>query len=111
MASLTIRDRILQQCGGSPQGVTQDVLMASIEGVSGGDLVNALNELLRDGRIRIFQAPNSPEAVYKVVTPEEYEKLKGLQPECILVYRLIEGTQREGAWYKSLKIQSKLQMT
>jgi DNA-directed RNA polymerase III subunit RPC6 len=84
--------------------------MKSIEGVSSNDLVAALNELLREGRIRIFQAPNSPDPVYKVVTQDEFEKLKGLPPECVLVYRLIEGTQREGAWSKSLKIQSKLQM-
>jgi DNA-directed RNA polymerase III subunit RPC6 len=110
MASLTIRDRILQQCTASPQGVTQDVMLKSIEGVALVDLVGALNVLLREGRIRIFQASNSPDPVYKVVTQEEYEKLKGLPPECVLVYRLVEGAQRQGAWSKSLKIQSKLQM-
>jgi len=86
------------------------VMLKSIEGVALNDLVGALNELLREGRIRIFQAANSPDPVYKVVTQEEYEKLKGLPPECVLVYRLIEGTQRDGAWHKSLKMQSKLQM-
>lgn len=110
MASLTIRDRILQQCNSSPSGVTQDVLLKSIEGVSLNDLVNSLNELLREGRVRIFQAAGSQDTVYKVVTQEEFEKLKGLAPECVLVYRLIEGTQRDGAWSKSLKMQSKLQM-
>lgn len=86
------------------------MLLKNIEGVALPDLVNALNSLLQQGRIRIFQAANSPDPVYKVVTQEEYEKLKGLPMECVLVYRLIEGTQREGAWNKSLKMQSKLQM-
>lgn len=73
------------------------------------DLASALNGLLQRGKIRIFQAANSSDPVYKLVTDEEMEKLKGLTPECMLVYRIVEGTQRDGAWSKSLKIQSKLQ--
>lgn len=109
MASLTITDRILQLCTSNPNGVTQDMLSKSIEGVALNDLASALNGLLTRGRIRIFQAANSSDPVYKLVAEEEAEKLKGLTPECTLVYRIIEGTQRDGAWSKSLKMQSKLQ--
>lgn len=109
MASLSITDRIVLLCNANPNGVTQDMMLKSIEGVALNDLAGALNGLLQKGKIRIFQAANSNDPVYKLVTEEEMDKLKGLSPECTLVYRIIEGTQRDGAWSKSLKMQSKLQ--
>lgn len=109
MASISLKDRIMQLCESTAAGVTQDMMLKTIEGVGIGDLATSLNLLLTEGKIRIFQAANSPDPIYKVVSQEEFDKLKGLTPECLLVYRIIEGAQRDGAWSKTLKSQSKLQ--
>lgn len=110
--TFSIRDRILQTLQtNQEQGVSQDVLLKNIEGVNMDHLLESLNELLREGRIWIYQSPKSPDPVYKFVPPEELEKLKGLAQDQLLIYRLIEGAQRDGIWMRTLKLQSKLQST
>lgn len=110
--TFSIRDRILQTLQtNQEQGVSQDVLLKNIEGVNIEHLLEALNELLREGRILIYQSPKSPDPVYKFVSPEDFEKLRGLAQDQLLIYRLVEGAQRDGIWMRTLKLQSKLQST
>lgn len=110
--SYTIRDRILQILQpNAEEGVTQDILLASIDGVNLEDLLQNLNDLLREGRILIYQSPKSPDIIYKPVSIEDFEKLKDLAQDQLLIYRLIEGAQRDGIWMRTLKLKSKLQNT
>ncbi|KAG9413827.1 DNA-directed RNA polymerase III subunit RPC6 [Aphanomyces cochlioides] len=66
-----------------------------------------INNLMREGRIRIFkQGANS--LMYGLVAKEEAERMRGLTAEQIAVLREIEGSGNKGIWTRDIKTKTNI---
>jgi DNA-directed RNA polymerase III subunit RPC6 len=103
-----IQNRILTICRKYPDGVTDEELREEFKSLRNDSiLVDAINQLLNQRRLRLFQTGNT--LIYKEVSHEEAAKFSGLTPEDITVYQIIEKGDNKGVWTKDIKFRSKLQ--
>lgn len=68
----------------------------------------AVNNLIQQGRIRIYSEGIKKSIIYKEVSPEEAALFHGLLPEDITVYDIIKQGGNKGEWLKNIKYKSKL---
>jgi len=94
-------------CAERPQGVTLKELQAA-GWEDQTQILNVANVLLGQGRLNLVQLPNGG-LLYQAIDPLTAQKFRGLDPQHMLVYQLIERAADRGAWMKSLKDQSNLQ--
>jgi DNA-directed RNA polymerase III subunit RPC6 len=93
------------------QGISAEDLSDALPGVGLPQIAGGMTQLLQEGRVKVYQlqggAGGSP-LVYKVVSMEEAAKFATLSESQMILYRLVEGANREGIWKRQLKNDSKL---
>ncbi|KYQ93393.1 RNA polymerase III subunit [Tieghemostelium lacteum] len=72
------------------------------------DILAVVNQLIKQGRIITYQAPDGSTS-FKEVAPEDVNKFKGLTSEDLLIFQLVESSGNKGSWTKDLKYASGLQ--
>ena len=109
LAKTNPEEAILLLCRKHPQGLMDHTLQAEFgTAISLEDRARALNSLLANHRLSVFQHPESGALVYKEQAPDEALKLQGLGSEERLVLQLIQEATNLGIWSKDIKTKSGL---
>lgn len=90
-------------------GCDDAALNGSLPATSLAERADALNALLKKGRLNLLRAADSDTLLYRAVSAEEAVKFKGLSSEDVLVYQIIQQASNTGIWTKDLKLRSNLQ--
>eukprot|EP00638_Chattonella_subsalsa_P001039 CAMPEP_0117745418 /NCGR_PEP_ID=MMETSP0947-20121206/7344_1 /TAXON_ID=44440 /ORGANISM="Chattonella subsalsa, Strain CCMP2191" /LENGTH=292 /DNA_ID=CAMNT_0005562557 /DNA_START=23 /DNA_END=901 /DNA_ORIENTATION=+ len=69
-------------------------------------LVVIINSLLKENRLHLFRSGET--LVYRLVQSEKAAKLKGLGPEQMMIYQVIERAGNKGIWVRDIKNQTKI---
>ncbi|CAM9696781.1 unnamed protein product [Chrysoparadoxa australica] len=106
----SLQERFIQFCGASddPKGIHDSELMAEFGESERSQLIEIINSLLADNRIVLTQR-NDGTLWYKLVNEAKAVKLKGLGPEQMLIYQVIERSSNRGIWTRDIKIQTSIQ--
>lgn len=99
-------NRILDLLQASPDGLSQEGLN-DVLGSIGQAGALALNRLLQKRQVQIFQQGSTH--IYKLQPKEEAGKFKGLTPDDMLVYQVIQQSSIMGIWTKDMKRNTNLQ--
>jgi DNA-directed RNA polymerase III subunit RPC6 len=106
-----VESRILELCRRYPQALAQDVLVTELSPHhSNADIVMGINALIQRGRLQLIRSSDD-KIVYREVSEDVAAKFRGLSPEDMLIYQLIEASGNQGIWTKHLKTKSNLQQT
>lgn len=110
-ATLTEEEKLEAQfvalCEENPDGVREDLLQQEMGGVDIRKRAAIINSLLQRGRLQLFRSGES--IVYKLVGNEDAKKFRGLGPEEMLVYQLVEKEHNTGIWIRDVRRRSNLQ--
>jgi len=96
-------------CNQHPDGVREDVLQREMGSVDINKRAAIINSLLHRGRLQLFRSGDS--IVYKLIGTEDAKKFRGLGPEEMLIYQLIEKETNRGIWIRDVRRRSNLQQT
>lgn len=99
-------NRIIDLLQASPDGLSQDALNSKLGSVGQAGAL-ALNRLLQKRQVQIFQQGSTH--IYKLQPKEEASKLRGLTPDDMLVYQVIQQSSTMGIWTKDMKRNTNLQ--
>ncbi|KAH7444706.1 hypothetical protein KP509_02G089100 [Ceratopteris richardii] len=100
-------NRILDLLEASPDGLSQESLNQSLGSTDQAGAAQALNMLLSRRQVQIFKQGNT--IVYKRPPKDESGKFKGLTPDDMLVYQVIQQASNMGIWTKDMKRTTNLQ--
>ncbi|KAJ7551177.1 hypothetical protein O6H91_06G003200 [Diphasiastrum complanatum] len=103
----TALNRILDICRGTPEGVSNIALGEQMQDVSLTARAQAINILLQKHQLQVFKHGDT--LMYKEQSREEAGRLKGLQPEDLLVYQVIQAAKNDGIWTRDMKRETNLQ--
>lgn len=103
-----VAHKVLDVCKELPEGVSQETLSRRISDVSTHQLAEAINLLLKQHKVEVYQSANEG-LVYKYLVQEQAAKFKGLSSDELLVYQIIQSAQNMGIWTRDLKLRSNLQ--
>ncbi|KAJ1731107.1 34-kDa subunit of RNA polymerase III (C) [Coemansia biformis] len=90
-------------------GVDNDTIEEKMPHLPAEALANAINRLLRVGKIELVQIGTL--TLYKGVSMAELELTSKMNEEDRLIYKLIENSGNEGIWVRTLKLKSNLPQT
>lgn len=94
-------------CEQHSDGVREDILQAEMGSVDINKRAAIINSLLQRGRLQLFRSGEI--IVYKLVGSEDAKRFRGLGPEEMLIYQLIEKENNTGIWVRDLRRRSNLQ--
>lgn len=101
-----LEERFVVLCEEFPDGVGEDVLQARMGDVEIEKRAAIINSLLQRNRLQLYHFHNM--LMYKLVGNEDAKKFRGLGPEEMLVYQLVEKEATNGIWIKHLRTRSNL---
>jgi len=93
---------------GEPQGLSNEMLIKRLPGVSATSRAQAINQLLKEAKIDLFKSKEG--LLYKVKTPSKAASISGDQEEKI-VYSIVEKAGNLGSWIRDIRSQSNLGQT
>eukprot|EP00250_Pteridium_aquilinum_P028806 c3786_g1_i1 orf=667-1548(-) len=99
-------NRILDLLQASPDGLSQEGLNEKLGSIDNAG-AQALNMLLSKRQVQIFQQGSTH--IYKLQPKEEAGKFKGLTPDDMLVFQVIQQSANMGIWTKDMKRSTNLQ--
>jgi DNA-directed RNA polymerase III subunit RPC6 len=107
-----ISRRILQTCTRYPDGISESEMKADLKQVGLNNdhaRAQAVNDLLRRRRLRVYREPPNDTLIFKAVSQEEAAKFDGLSHEDMSVFQIIERGENKGVWLKDIKFRTKFQ--
>eukprot|EP00299_Pterocystis_sp_00344_P016460 c8263_g2_i1.p1 GENE.c8263_g2_i1~~c8263_g2_i1.p1 ORF type:complete len:196 (-),score=44.99 c8263_g2_i1:152-739(-) len=106
---MELERKILDAAKASTQGIDEGSFGRLFPDINPQEIVACLNALLVKGRITTFR--DGKTLYFREVAEDEAVKFKGLGPDELTIYQLIEHSQNIGIWSKDLKTKSGLQTT
>jgi len=100
------QDAVLRVVQARDEGVDARTLQELLPDISTEQLMLAINACLKIHRLQVFKRGGTE--IFKYVTLEEAQKLKGLTPDDILVHQLIAEAGNLGIWSRDIKLRSNL---
>jgi len=98
--------KILQILEQNREGV-QDAMLTQALGISESDKINALNQLIEDGRIQLMKNKTGS-LVYKYQSADKAKKFSDLSIEDVAIFNIIEEAGNKGTWLLELKKKSNM---
>lgn len=105
-SSNDVEHAVLALLGKHPAGVSNDVLGAELGHIDAQARVEAINALLRGGRVSLFQSAQGA-LLYRLAAPAD-TKTKALGAEELLVYQVIKQAGNTGVWTRDMKVRTNL---
>jgi len=102
-----VEARFVQLLEQHPEGVKEDLLKRELSDIDLTQRASTINSLLSRGRLTLGKIGDS--IVYKLLATEDAAKLRGLDPNEVILYRMIEKEQHKGIWIRDLRRRSNLQ--
>eukprot|EP00798_Chlamydomonas_sp_ICE-L_P004425 gene4425-14557_t len=106
MSVKSAEEALLEVLKRHPDGASQEEVDRELVLIPMQLRADALNKLLSNRRIQLFNANNG--LVYKEVAVEEAAKFKGLNAEELMVYQVIKQAGNSGVWTKDMKFRTNL---
>ncbi|XP_034941134.1 probable DNA-directed RNA polymerase III subunit RPC6 [Chelonus insularis] len=107
--SSTVEQKIIALAQGKPKGISGADISKEIPDLSPGQLAAALNKLLSQGQVTLFQKGSV--LLYKLNEVSKTQPLKGADNEEKIVYSIIEEAGNKGIWMRNIRLKSNLMHT
>uniref|UniRef100_T1J5Z6 DNA-directed RNA polymerase III subunit RPC6 n=1 Tax=Strigamia maritima TaxID=126957 RepID=T1J5Z6_STRMM len=108
-AELELEEKIVEYCKETPKGVPQKTLIEHLN-VEPLNIANAINGLLKKGRIEILKGGKQKKGVVIRWKNNEGPKIKG-DNEKKIIYQIIESAGNKGIWVRDIRNKCNLVLT